>query len=61
MQRWLRKTGASSMEGRYPRVMFFPDKNCIQFMIAPPGVGGEPIYCYRVNTLQLTEEHSDVQ
>ncbi len=42
-------------------MMIFPDKNCIQLKLEPGNLGGEPIYCYRPNTLQLTEEYSDVE
>lgn len=44
-----------------PRVMSFPNKNCIQLMLEPGSVGGEPIYCYRANSLDLLEEYSDVE
>jgi hypothetical protein len=45
----------------WPRVMAFPTKNCIQLMLEPGAVGGEPIYCYRANSLDLVEEYSDVE
>jgi len=45
----------------FPRVMDFPNKNCIQLMVEPGSVGGEPIYCYRANSLELVEEYSDVE
>jgi hypothetical protein len=62
VHRWIRKNAAhSGMRGRYPHVSSYGDKNCIQFRLAPGSVGGEPTYCYRANTLQLIEEHSDVQ
>ncbi len=41
--------------------MAFPNKNCIQLTLEPGSVGGEPIYCYRRNSLDLLEEYSDVQ
>jgi len=44
-----------------PTVMVFPTKNCIQLKIERGGVGGEPIYCYRADSLDLIEEHSDVE
>jgi hypothetical protein len=42
-------------------VIYSPDRNCIEFRIAPGGVGGTPTYRYRASTLQVIEEHSDVQ
>ena len=45
----------------WPRVMAFPTKNCIQLMGEPGDVGGEPIYCYRANSLEVVEEYSDVE
>ena len=44
----------------YDRNIAFPNKNCIQ-LVLKGGVGGEPIYCYRVNSLTLIEEYSDVE
>jgi hypothetical protein len=50
------------MPGRYASVMRFPDRTCIQLkFVDPTSTGGEPIYCYRSGTLQLTEEHSNVE
>jgi hypothetical protein len=40
-----------------PHLMAYPTKNCIQ--LVPDGVGGAPIYCYRVNSLDLLEEYSN--
>jgi hypothetical protein len=63
-RRWAQKTHDTSTRVRQiwsPVLMAFPTKNCIQLMIEPPGVGGEPIYCYRRNSLDLIEEYSDVQ
>ena len=61
IRRWLRKSGPRAMEGTYPSLMVFPDKNCIQLKLEPGNLGGEPIYCYRPNTLQLMNEYSDVE
>jgi len=71
MRRWAtkgigaRRTSAQMLaevhEHYWPRVMAFPTKNCIQLMIERGDVGGEPIYCYRPNSLDLVEEYSDVE
>lgn len=62
IQHWLRKAGPREMENRYPYVMRFPDRNCIELRFRrPTTLGGVPIYCYRANSLQLIEEHSDVE
>jgi hypothetical protein len=44
-----------------PRLMAYPNKNCIQLVLEPGAVGGDPIYCYRANSLDLVEEYSDVE
>jgi hypothetical protein len=64
LARWAKKNGESLgkvMTGRYPRVLSFPDRNCIELELDWGWVGGEPIYCYRPNSLVLVEEHSDVE
>ena len=61
VERWKSKTGSRAMEGRHPYLLSFPDHNCIKLELEPLSVGGEPIYCYRANSLQLLEEHSDVE
>ena len=61
IKRWISKTSSKEMTGRYPYVMSFPDRNCIELKIEPGGVGGVPVYCYRPNSLTLLEEHSDVE
>ncbi|WP_407826582.1 hypothetical protein [Sphingomonas sp.] len=61
IQRWLAKNHARELKETYPVVMSFPDRNCIQLKMELGGVGGEPIYCYRANSLQLVEEVSDVE
>ena len=61
IRRWIRKTNRREMEDRYPYVMNFPDRNCIELKFKRPAVGGVPIYCYRAGSLELVEEHSDVE
>jgi hypothetical protein len=62
INRWLTKTNPREMPGRYASLMRFPDRTCIQLkFVDPTSTGGEPIYCYRSGTLQLTEEHSNVE
>lgn len=65
MRRWAPKAELSLQEvrrGCTPNLMAFPTKNCIQLKLGPIyDVGGEPIYCYRANTLNLVEEYSDVE
>jgi hypothetical protein len=65
MRRWAPKAGLSLQQvrqGYNARLMAFPTKNCIQLEIGPIyDVGGEPIYCYRANSLDLVEEYSDVE
>jgi hypothetical protein len=61
IRRWVSKTSPRAMTGRFPYVMSFPDRNCIELKIEPGSVGGVPVYCYRVNSLTLLEEHSDVE
>ena len=61
IRRWIQKTNSRGMKERYPFLMAFPDRNCIQLRLEVGGVGGEPVYCYRANTLQLIEEYSDVE
>lgn len=62
--RWNAKNGVPPDrvdEGRVPIVMAFPDQNCIQLKLASGSVGGEPIYCYKGNSAELTKEYSDVE
>jgi hypothetical protein len=61
IRRWVTKTSPREMTGRFPYVLSFPDRNCIELKIEPGSVGGVPIYCYRANSLTLLEEHSDVE
>jgi len=65
MRRWAPKAGLTFQQvrqGYTPKLMAFPTKNCIQLEPRPIyDVGGEPIYCYRANSLNLVEEHSDVE
>ena len=44
----------------YARSIAFPNKNCVQ-LVLKGGVGGEPIYCYRYNSVTPIEEYSDVE
>jgi hypothetical protein len=61
IRRWLAKGGPREMTGRYSCVTVFPDRNCVQLKLEPGWVGGVPTYCYRANSQQLIEEHSDVE
>lgn len=51
---------SAAMSNRYARYISFPNKTCIQLRLKD-GVGGMPIYCYRVGTLYLVEEYSNVE
>lgn len=64
MRRWALKAGDRLEQVRKmyrPRLMAYPAKNCIQLDPVGYDVGGEPIYCYRINSLDLLEEYSDVE
>jgi hypothetical protein len=72
MRRWAAKDGISidrAMADRSIEMMYFPDRDCVQFQLSTGSVGGVPIYCYRSDTSglisrQTTElifEHSDVE
>lgn len=63
VRRWATKVHqvpSAAMSNRYARYISFPDKTCIQLQLKN-GVGGVPIYCYRVRTLHLVEEYGDVE
>lgn len=49
------------MKARYPKVTYFPTKNCIELELEWGWAGGTPIYCYKQDTRQLIEEYSDVE
>lgn len=62
--RWGAKNHQSKpdvMKARYPKVTYFPTKNCIELELEWGWAGGTPIYCYKQDTRQLIEEYSDVE
>ncbi|APX64752.1 hypothetical protein AV944_01580 [Sphingomonas sp. LK11] len=62
-RRWgakVHEVPSAAMSNRYARYISFPNKTCIQLRLKD-GVGGMPIYCYRVGTLYLVEEYSNVE
>lgn len=63
VRRWAEKIHETPTKVRslwYDRTIAFPNKNCVQ-LVLKGGVGGEPIYCYRFNSLTPVEEYSEVE
>lgn len=63
VKRWSAKTHETPRTVNslwYARSIAFPNKNCVQ-LVLKGGVGGEPIYCYRFNSVTPIEEYSDVE
>ncbi|WP_179043826.1 hypothetical protein [Sphingobium lactosutens] len=52
---------ADVLKAHYPKVTYFPAKNCVELELEWGWAGGSPIYCYKPNTRQLIEEYSDVE
>jgi len=52
---------ADVLKAHYPKVIYFPTKNCIELELEWGWAGGSPIYCYKPDTKQLIEEYSDVE
>jgi hypothetical protein len=42
----------------YPRVVSFPDRDCVQLAaLGPPQIGGHSLYCFRKPDRVLVERH----
>jgi len=62
VDRWIVKSAERDVKSnRYPVRMYFPDRDCVQLRLKVPAVGGEPVYCYRSNSVELIQEFSDVE
>lgn len=69
-KRWSTKSGMPMeriLAGYGRRSMFIPTTNqgsgmtCIQLQITDGSLGGEPVYCYKDETIELLAEYSDVE
>ena len=63
-RRWAEKTHQTVAEvrnGYVPVSVSTGTRDCVQLIFTDYSVGGQPSYCYRAGTLELVEEHSDVE
>lgn len=63
-KRWAEKSGETVEDiqrNRFPVGVSTGTRDCVQLMLDVGSVGGNPAYCYRAGTLELVEEHSDVE
>lgn len=63
-RRWAEKTHQTVAEVRneyVPVSVSTGTRDCVQLIFPDYSLGGTPTYCYRAGTLELVEEHSDVE
>lgn len=63
-RRWSEKSGETVddiQQNRFPIGVSTGTRDCVQLKLNVGSVGGNPSYCYRAGTLELLEEHSDVE
>ena len=62
---WANKQGVESTDealtGQEIEVRHLDDETCVTFLMIPPGVGGEPTYCYESGTSNLTRRMDNVE
>jgi hypothetical protein len=62
---WANKQGLPSADealaGQQIEVSHLDGETCVSFVMIPPGVGGEPTYCYERGTSNLTRKMDDVE
>ncbi|CCA91804.1 MULTISPECIES: hypothetical protein [unclassified Novosphingobium] len=64
MRRWAAKSDTSvekAMTGRTIKLSMFPEKECVKFVVDTPGLGEAPTYCYQHRSVELVEEHSNME
>lgn len=61
---WSKKaaeTPAEIMSYRYPKVMYFDEKACVELSFRRPDLGGEPVYCFDRRNERLVGRYDDVE
>lgn len=63
ISRWSapQKDSEKAMDGRVPIVIYFQKERCVTLYLLPPNIGGNPIYCYAVNSDKLLRKFDKVE
>lgn len=64
ISRWIRSVSSTEkkeMEDRVPMVFRLRDMRCVVLVLRASSVGGEPVYCYKINSNDIIYSIEDVE